>query len=384
MRAGRWCAGIVGVALGLGACSTSHDNLTASSATTDRDPDSATTTLVDSVPVVTAASIDDTDTGWVHVESQAVIYIAFAEDVTGKITGNLSISRTSDSGTTVEPGSYTMTGAINGGTIAITFANRTWTGTITGSTITLNLQQDDGTIEQARWERGSIDDYNAAVAVLQTGANVAVATSIANADAAATASSLEAAATREANRIDKIYRNVLYDISSLDAAVKALPGALAAVDAAVASVRTAANDPTLTSGDCGDSDYQLSNVSYEVSNVEYAISGVDYVTQPIPKAIADLQQQIDALTPVAQTDAQVDALDAAPSAITDAYAALSAANKADTESKSTADAIYAQAAQAEAAHCPAGASNPIATAPAETIPDYTIPDITDAPDSTED
>ncbi len=379
MRAGRWGAGIVGIVLALGACSTSHDNLTASSTSDNTAESGATTDSVDTVPAPTAATIDDTDSGWVHTEVGAVIYLAFVADLTGKVTGSMSVALTSDSGTAIDAGTHTLSGTVDDTTIALTFSSTTWTGTITADVLTMNVQHRDGTIGQARWQRGSIDDYNAAVAVLQTGANVATATSIANAEAAATASSLDAAAAQESNRIDKIYRNVVYDIQALDAAVRALPGALAAVDTAVAGVRTAANDPILTSGDCGDSDYQLSNVSYEVSNVEYAISGVDYVTQPIPATIADLQQQVNALTPVAQTDSQVDALDAAPGAITDAYAALSAANKADTKSKSTADAIYSQAAQAEGAHCAGGASTPVATTPGFTVPDFTVPDITDPP-----
>jgi hypothetical protein len=355
VKPGRWIglltvAALVGCTTGRAVSEPTRPSVIVSNAQTV--PSSGAPRSVSTTPVITATPVDSRNSGWVHTEAGGVIYLAFVEDLSGHLTGNLSITETSDSGTAVVPGSYQLTGGITGSMIAITFNERTWTGTISPGAITFDILQKDGTIAQGRWVRGSIDDYNAAVAQLQTGAISASASSIDAANQQATASSLAAAAAQEQRRVDGIFNVLVADIKSLSDAVAKIPAARAAVDTAVGKVRTAAADPTITTGDCTDADFALSNVDFERSGVAFDISGVDFVTQTIPTDIADLQQQIAALTPVAYSADQVNALAAAPGAITDAFAVLTAANSADEHSTATADSIYNQIAQAEVARCP--------------------------------
>jgi murein L,D-transpeptidase YcbB/YkuD len=306
---------------------------------------------------ITAEQIDDSPSGWVHVEPSAVIYLAFAADSTGDLTGNLSIASTSASGTDVDSGAYTMTGTLDGSTIAVTFNDKTWTGKLTDDALVLNVPQRDGTIAQARWKRGSIDDYNAAVADLQSGAQTASDISIQAATDAATASSLRAAADAESARVARVYNAADSDVSSLNDIIAELPDVLAEVDAAVAAAQTAANDPALT-GPCdfGAASYALDSVGYAVDSVTYAIDSVGYTTSNAPSTISDLQGLLADLSVSAQTDLQVDIQDAGNAAIAAVYSAISAANSADTKSQAKADAIYATAATAEHAHCPNDAS----------------------------
>lgn len=321
----------------LAACSASDGGFTASTA----------------IPAVSAEQIDDSASGWVHVEPDAVIYLAFAADSTGDLTGNLSIASTSESGTDVESGSFTMTGTLDDSKIAVTFNDKTWTGDLSGDALILNVPQRDGAISQARWHRGSIDDYNTAVADLQSGAQAASDISIMAAQDAATASSLEAAAAAETARVARVYNAAVSDVSSLDKTVAELPHVLADVDTAVADVQTAANDPALTGlCDYGSASYALDSVSYAVDSVTYAIDSVEYNTSNIAGIITDLQGLLTDLSTSVQTDDQVDIQDIGNAAITDASAAIAAANAANTESQAKADSIYAEAATAEHAHCP--------------------------------
>ena len=133
-------------------------------------PRGSTSSSFATVTRVSVAPVDPSPGGWVETEQGFVSYIEFVKDATGGLTGNLSLARTADTGITVDPHSYPLNGTISGHSIAITFNSMTWTGTVDNNAITLNITQPDGTIKQARWKRGSIDDYNAALADLRNGA----------------------------------------------------------------------------------------------------------------------------------------------------------------------------------------------------------------------
>lgn len=347
----RWGAVILAAIL-LFSCSSGYVPVSSSVPATTAGPASTAS----GEPPTTAVHVDDSPSGWVHTEPGAAIYISFAPDSTGKLTGNLSIVSTAASGTSVESGAYPLTGTLSGSSVALTFNETTWTGTVNRNTLVLNVPQRNGTIAQGHWARGSVDTYNAAVADLQKSAQTQSAISAVAAQDAATASSLRASADQETARVAAVYSAAASDIGSLSDVVGQIRTELAAVDQSVAAVATAAADPALT-GTCeyGAASFALSGVQFALSGVVFAISSVDNVASQIPDTVKDLQGRLADLATSSQTPDQMEIIGTGNNAIQAAHAALTAANEGDTKSKAAAEAIYAKVQASEIAHCPGDA-----------------------------
>lgn len=128
------------------------------------------------------------------------------------------------SATNVQPEHAAFTGALDGSALTITFAEgfgfaTSLAGTVSGSTLSLQIPQSDGSMTLIALRPGTVSDYNQDVLALQNAAS-------SNAQAARVAAeqSAAAAATQAAEqRIDSAGTQVASDMSGIDQALSSPP-----------------------------------------------------------------------------------------------------------------------------------------------------------------
>jgi len=140
-----------------------------------------------------------------HDQSGAMT-ISWTDDGSGHLTGSLQNATPNKvaSGDLVKTVSVSFTGNLHDGQISIVTngflgVSSTWTGSLSGDTLTLNIPQQDGSIAPATFTRGKVSDYNAAVSQLQDNVTQERAKAASDAaSAAAKAASDQASAANDA------------------------------------------------------------------------------------------------------------------------------------------------------------------------------------------
>lgn len=141
------CIIIVATLFSVSACGTSTPSSTkASSSTTSQ-----------------AQTTNDTnERGYIYKGPQSVIYMQWTSDSSGNITGQLQEVYTTPNSYTVNVDSTSIKGVISGSNITITLENtgHTFTGNLSGSILTQNIPNDDGTFQIFTFKPGSVNQYN--------------------------------------------------------------------------------------------------------------------------------------------------------------------------------------------------------------------------------
>ena len=148
--------------------------------------------------------------------------IAWVDDGSGHLTGSLQSAtpNTDASGDLVKTVNASFTGTLHDGQISIVTngflgVSSTWTGSLSGDALTLNIPQPDGSIVPATFNRGKVSDYNAAVSQLQDNVTQERAKAASDAASAAAAASSEAASAAAATVLTDADKQVSDGVSAL-------------------------------------------------------------------------------------------------------------------------------------------------------------------------
>lgn len=111
----------------------------------------------------------DTDPSFIHAFSDGVWFLQWTESK-GTLSGQLqSVFVQPD--LTMHNNNQTLTGVHNGTDVTITlggiFGSTAYTGSLRGSTLTLNIPMRNGTMQAVVFQSGTVADYNRAVAAFQ-------------------------------------------------------------------------------------------------------------------------------------------------------------------------------------------------------------------------
>lgn len=230
---------------------------------------------------------------WLSSGTDYVVFIDWTR-VANNVTGNLSVAGAASSQFAAR--TLAVTGTISGGSITLTFPTglggiTSATGELTAASLTLNLPNDDGTIDAYKFTPGTIDAYNAAVQGLQSGASATAQAQIEASASAAQLASQQAATAATDNTIAKAAAALI----DADAALEKDPAAaqndaqslptvrateqrdLATTAAAQkAVVAEAAKFPDGNNGQVCSDAYQVTSDAYQVTSDDYQVTSAEY------------------------------------------------------------------------------------------------------------
>ena len=104
---------------------------------------------------------------WVFVARNQAIYLRWSAPG-GAVAGVIQTARRSTSGTGIKVTSSIIAGAANGPHFVLRTGRQTWSGTIDGDSLVLAVTRADGARDELRFVRGSVGDFDAAVAALRS------------------------------------------------------------------------------------------------------------------------------------------------------------------------------------------------------------------------
>jgi hypothetical protein len=111
---------------------------------------------------------------FVSIGDSAAATLSWTDDGSGHLVGALQNATANSTGTgdLVNSVNVSFTGTLNGGQISIVTSGvlgstSTWTGSLAGDTLTLNMAQDNSSIAPVTFARGKLSVYNSAVSKLQ-------------------------------------------------------------------------------------------------------------------------------------------------------------------------------------------------------------------------
>ena len=280
-------------------------------------------------------------------DTEAVL-VQWADDGQGNLTGTLQLATPSpeSAGAPLKNSSTSLTGTLHDGQVALVLKlifgeTTTWTGTLKGKVLHLDIPQTDGTVQGVDLTRGEISTYNAAIASLSAGVETARAAEASASAAAAAQAADEAAAQQQA--ADDQARQDAYTTAqgqTRDAITQlqetlAQPTALADSATAVSHARShlkavhaAADKARANAGTvdacsyASDADGADADVQGDEADLEGAQADLDSTISDVQSAIDDVKSAREAL----QTSASAISVtpDPAPAVITSAIKVASA------------------------------------------------------------
>lgn len=157
-----------------------------------------------------------------HDQSGAMT-ISWTDDGSGHLVGSLqnAIPNRDSTGDLVKTVNVSFTGTLHDGQISLVTngflgINSTWTGSLSGDALTLNIPQQDGSIAPATFARGKVSDYNSAVTALRSQVTQERAKAASDAASAAAAAELADADKQVADDVTALHGS-LSDGLSFDA-----------------------------------------------------------------------------------------------------------------------------------------------------------------------
>ncbi len=281
-----------------------------------------------------------------HDQSGAMT-VSWTDDGGGHLTGSLqhATPNPASTGEPLQTVDASFAGTLNDGRISLVTngfpgVTSTWTGTLSGDSLTLNIPQKDGAIAPAAFARGTVSDYNAAVSALKgqviqkraratSDAASAAAAAAAEADSVAAAAALAAADKQVADgvvalrgslsdglsfgRFDKDMATLKNDLQTTRA------DALKATSAGAAAIATmdACADASTAQGDASSVGGDESAIGADQSTAQVAIDSVAVKVASLRNAQAAMQTayQQQGLTPSGSERSVMDLLNRADAAM---------------------------------------------------------------------
>jgi hypothetical protein len=223
---------------------------------------------------------------WVFLARNEVTYLRWSAPG-GAVAGEIQTARRNAVGTNVSVTSGIVAGAENGPHVVLRTGRQTWSGTVDGDSLVLAVTRPDGSREELQFARGSVGEFDAAVAELRSASTTtttiarsrrtaATTTTVGSASAstappptgsnsAAVVADLEAATSQ------------LRELRATDAAVNETEGALDAMYSAADAVYSALERPRCGAARnaLGRLDSAAGQVEQEVATLEQAATQIE-------------------------------------------------------------------------------------------------------------
>jgi hypothetical protein len=232
--------------------------------------------------------------GFLATASNGALFIQWTR-IGNTVKGTLSEAYTSLADPTqAQSESHSFTGVISGSSITLTLDSGTnWNGTLDGSSVTLSYANSDGSLATFDFRRGSVADYNAAVAQVQGSAGQAQ-----------TQQTHDQAVSQARQTIDSDVSAVNSDLQDLDgylasakADLAAVPKDLSQESADLATTKTdLARTLRLSSYDLCTQAYTTQSDAYTVQSDVYTINSDGYTLGTDSGGGGDLNSAVSAIS----------------------------------------------------------------------------------------
>jgi hypothetical protein len=236
---------------------------------------------------------------FVRTDQSGAMTISWTDDGNGHLVGSWQSAQPNadSSADLLKTVNVSFTGTLHAGQISIVVsellvATSTWTGSLSGDALTLNIPQPDGSVAPATFARGNVSDYNSAVSTLRDQATEKRAKASADAAAAADAQASASAGAAAASALTEADRKVSEAIVTLKASLTdglsfdgfttnmaALQTDLELTRADALKATTAGAEARANMDACGDASTAQGDAS-SVGGDESAIGGDQSAAQP--------------------------------------------------------------------------------------------------------
>jgi hypothetical protein len=212
---------------------------------------------------------------FLHTDASVVVFLQWPIDTSGFVSGTVKQDYLTGSAgnETVEDSTGTFAGQDNQGGITFTFTDSWGTvyGTESTNSVTLNIPQRGGGLQATTFQAATPDDYNSALAALQSSADQANQQAQQQAQQAAQAQAQSTAAQALNNDLAALQSDggkVAAAITAIPAAETAMRTASATADGKLAAEKAYAGPQA----DC----YQLSSMAYDTNSAVYDLNSTVY------------------------------------------------------------------------------------------------------------
>lgn len=111
---------------------------------------------------------------YVSSNGSVAMFVSWTDDGNGHLSGSVqtATANTASTGDKVTGANASLTGTLHGEQVSLVVneglgVTATWTGSMSGTAMTLNIPNTDGTIAQVTFTRGTVSTYNAAVSEMR-------------------------------------------------------------------------------------------------------------------------------------------------------------------------------------------------------------------------
>lgn len=238
-----------------------------------------------------------------------VATISWTDDGSGHLTGSLQTATPNSAGTgeLLTSVSVPFTGTLHADQISVVVggqlgATATWTGALSGDTVTLTIPQADGTLAPAIFSRGTVADYNAAVSKFQeqvtqsrSAAAAAAASAARDAASAEAAAALAAVGDRASAAVDALEAGIAappsFDAFTADMTTLKQDLATTLTHAATATAEgrssdTACGDASTAQGDASTVEGDQSTIEGDAADVQGVVDEVGRLAQDVRTALS--------------------------------------------------------------------------------------------------
>jgi hypothetical protein len=233
------------------------------------------------------APVTATTAEWVFLARNEVIYVRWSASG-GAVAGVIQTARRNAVGTNVSVTSGIVAGAANGPHVVLRTGRQTWSGTVDGDSLVLAVTRPDGSRDELQFARGSVGEFDAAVAELRSASTTTTTTVARSRRTAATTTTVGSGSTSTLPpSTGSNYAAVVADLEAAtsqlrelratDAAVSETEGALDAMYTAADAMYSALGRPRCGAARnaLGRLDSAAAQVEQEVATLEQAATQIE-------------------------------------------------------------------------------------------------------------
>ena len=233
-------------------------------------------------------------TGFLYTTARGAWFIQWQTSAGGSLSGKLNsalITATSPSETVTPYPDQPLSGQVDGGTVTIQLDGRSDTGTLSGDTLTLDVTQQDGSIQPITYHSATPSDYNSALAALRR-------TAAEDDGQAQQAINTQAAIdqlAKDYQSLGGVQNSLVSDVAQLQTNLGTASNDLSGEQAAEGNVLTEAGNGTDPNTVCSDADTVASDADTVQSDADTFSSTLSGVTtdltnlrNALPQVQADL------------------------------------------------------------------------------------------------
>lgn len=244
--------------------------------------------------------------GFLHADSDSVMFLQWTE-INGKLNGQMNVFYSKGArGKSTETSSHSFEGVSDGKNISLNFngsqwtdplGGKTWTGTISGTELTLVIPAKSGTLEPVKFNAGTVEQYNQTVLSIKQSVE-AQNTKVQTENAEAARIEAEKGAVVEGNnRVKSSINSLLSSTSQLESSLKfddvfrSYARTWEKMKADHKNLQDKAGEKPLTSYKLGTVQYLLGGLQYDLGIFESHSGTLDYKIARVNDAIKSVREE---------------------------------------------------------------------------------------------